>query len=218
MDLRLYLVADPEFNGQRPLLEKVAAALQGGVTAVQLRAKRATPREILSLGEEVRRVARGMNAAFLVNDRPDLALALEADGVHVGPDDLPSPEARRLLPRPAILGVSASSVREAKEAEESGADYLGVGPVFTTMTKPDAGEPLGLSSFSEIASAVGIPVVGIGGITLENSASVIEAGAAGVATVSAILGAEDPEQAARALLRRVEQALVRRAGPPPNDR
>lgn len=215
MEFRIYLVADPDFAGDRLLLEKVAAALDGGVTAVQLRAKRATPREILSLGEEMRRIVRVRNAAFLVNDRPDLALALEADGVHVGPEDLPPVQARRLLPPPAILGVSARSVREAMAAEESGADYLGVGPIFATVSKPDAGETLGLGSLSEIASAVRIPVIGIGGITLENSASVIDAGAAGVAVISAILAAEDSGQAAKALRQRVDQAMIRRTYSPP---
>jgi len=213
MDLLLYLLADPDFAGEKPLLEKVTAALDGGVTALQLRAKRATMREALALGQEMRRMARTTGAGFLVNDRPDLALALEADGVHVGPTDLPPGEVRRLLHRPRVVGVSAGSVREAREAEEAGADYLGVGPVFATSSKADAGEPMGLESLAEIASVVRIPVVGIGGITLHNAASVIESGAVGVAVISAILMADDCAQAARALRGDLEEAMLRRRLP-----
>jgi thiamine-phosphate pyrophosphorylase len=213
MHLLLYLLADPDFAGERPLLEKVAAALDGGVTAVQLRAKQAMMRETLALGQEMRRIARGAGAAFLVNDRPDLALALEADGVHVGSTDLPVGETRRLVHRPMVVGASAGSVDEAREAEEAGADYLGVGPVFATSSKADAGEPIGLESLAEIASVVRIPVVGIGGITLHNASSVIEAGAVGVAVISAILMADDCAQAARALRGNLEEAMTRRCLP-----
>jgi thiamine-phosphate diphosphorylase len=209
MDLLLYLVADPEHSKDRPFLQVVAAALSGGVRAVQLRDKRAPARELLVVGEELRRISRSHSATFLVNDRPDLALALEADGVHVGPEDLPPAEARRLVPRPRVLGISAGNLREALTAQEFGADYLGVGPVFRTLTKKDAGEPLGLDVLSKMAAAVHIPVIGIGGITVENAASVIDAGCAGVAVVSALMRADDPEEAARALRNRLEEASRR---------
>jgi thiamine-phosphate diphosphorylase len=207
----LYLVADPEHAGDRPFLDVVDAALRGGVTAVQLRCKRASPRELLATGAEVRNLARRHGAMFLLNDRPDLALALEADGVHVGPADLPPTEARKLLPSPAKLGVSVSNIEEGMRAEQEGADYLGAGPVFRTATKADAGEPLGLDLLSRIAASVRIPVVGIGGITLENAESVWSAGCAGVALVSALMGAPDPEQAARAL-RTLGERSARREG------
>ena len=176
MRLLLYLVADPDHAGGRPLLEVVDSALRGGVTAVQLRSKRASPRDLLATGAEVRDLARRHGAMFLVNDRPDLALALEADGAHLGPDALPPSEARKLLPSPAILGVSVSTLEEAARAEQEGADYLGAGPVFRTATKEDAGEPLGLDLLARIAASVRIPVVGIGGITLANAVSVCPAG------------------------------------------
>ena len=207
MNLSLYLVADPEHCGDRPFLQVVAAALSGGVSAVQLRDKRASARELLLVGQEVQRMAHSHSALFLINDRPDLALALEADGVHVGPEDLPPGEARRLLAKPRLLGVSAGNLQEALSAQEFGADYLGVGPVFRTLTKQDAGEPLGLEALSRITASVRIPVVGIGGITVENAASAIRAGCAGVAVVSALMGAPDPEEAARALRARLEEAL-----------
>jgi thiamine-phosphate pyrophosphorylase len=211
MRLDLYLVTDPDLTAGRPLLQVVAAALEGGVTAVQLRDKRAAPRDLLALGAEMRRIARRHQATFIVNDRVDLALALDADGVHVGAEDLPPLEARRLAPRPRLVGVSAGTVQEAQSAERAGADYLGAGPVFATATKAyAAGEPIGLSGLAAIASAVSIPVVGIGGIDSGNASSVIEVGAAGVAVISAIVGARDPEAAAREILSRVREALGRR--------
>lgn len=210
MLLDLYLVAD---SGQLPrtrLLGAVEAALAGGVVAVQLRSKQDAPANLLDYGAEIGRMSRGRQALFLVNDRVDLALALAADGVHVGQEDLPAAAARRLMPRPSILGVSAGTVEEALAAERDGADYLGVGPVFPTATKPDAGNPLGPAGLSAIAGAVRIPVVGVGGINPENAASVIAAGAAGVAVVSAILGSRNPEAAARELLARVAAAKAER--------
>jgi thiamine-phosphate pyrophosphorylase len=210
MRLDLYLITDPGLAGARPLLPIVASALEGGATAIQLRDKRAAPRDLLTLGAEMRRIAHQQGAAFAVNDRVDLALALEADAVHVGPGDLPPLEARRLLPRPRWLGVSARSVQEALAAEKAGADYLGVGPLFATATKPDAGLPMGLEALAAIAAAVSIPVVGIGGIHEGNAGSVIDAGASGVAVISALMAAEDPQARAREILVRVREALGRR--------
>jgi len=215
MRLELYLVTDPGLTAGRPLLQVVAAALEGGVTAVQLRDKKASPRELLAVGAEVRRLARRHQATFIVNDRADLALALEADGVHVGAEDLPPLEARRLVPRPRLMGVSAASVEEAVSAQRAGADYVGAGPVFATATKPGAGKPIGFEGVAAIASAVRIPVVGIGGIDSGNAASVIGAGASGVAVISAIVGARDPGSAAREILYRVREALDRRGAPRP---
>jgi thiamine-phosphate diphosphorylase len=205
----LYLIADPSQVGDRPFLQVVGAALSGGATAVQLRCKTATARDILEIGAEMRPLAARHSAALLINDRPDLALALDADGVHVGPEDLPPEEARRLLRPPKLLGVSAGSVQEALQAQEAGADYLGVGPVFPTATKSDAGDPIGLDALAEIAAAVRLPVVGIGGVNEENTPLVIEAGALGIAVVSAILGSTDPERAARSLRGKAEEALAR---------
>jgi thiamine-phosphate pyrophosphorylase len=208
-DLLLTLVTDRELGGDRPLLQIVEEALTGGATAVQLRDKRSPAGGLLELGSEMRRICRLHGAPLLVNDRADLALALSADGVHLGSEDLPVADARRLLPPPLWIGVSAASVREARSAEEAGADYLGVGPVFATATKADAGDPIGLERLSEIAAAVRIPVVGIGGIGAVNCASVIEAGAAGVAVISAIMAAEDPATSARRMREILDAARSR---------
>ncbi|MGH9798083.1 MAG: thiamine phosphate synthase, partial [Candidatus Polarisedimenticolia bacterium] len=155
---------------------------------------------------EIQPLARKFGALFAVDDRVDVALISDADGVHVGQRDLPAREARRLLPRPRILGVSAGTVEEAKRAEREGADYLGVGPVFPTGTKPDAGEAIGTGRLAAVAAAVSIPVVAIGGITADNVAAVFAAGAAGAAVVSAVVAAEDVSAAARALKRRIAEA------------
>jgi thiamine-phosphate pyrophosphorylase len=165
-------------------------------------------------------MARKFGALFAINDRVDVAMAMGADGIHVGPEDLPAREARKLLPPPVVLGVSAGTREEARKAERDGADYIGVGPVFATGTKPDAGAPIGIEGFAAIARAVSIPVVAIGGITIDNVAAVIGAGAAGVAVVASVVGAEDITAAARALKRRIVE--LRRApataGPAPAGR
>jgi thiamine-phosphate pyrophosphorylase len=202
----LYVITDPALSLGRSHAEIARAALEGGADAVQLRDKSSTGCNLSRWSREIQPLARKLGAVFMVNDRVDVALVAEADGAHVGQDDLPAREARRLLPRPRILGVSAGSLDEARRAEKDGADYVGIGPVFPTPTKPDAGKALGLERFAAIAAAVSIPVVAIGGITVENVASVFAAGAAGAAVVSAVVSAEDMAAAARALKRRIVEA------------
>ncbi|MBI4169754.1 MAG: thiamine phosphate synthase [Acidobacteria bacterium] len=202
----LYVITDPALSRGRSHVEIARAALEGGADAVQLRDKSSTGSNLSRWSREIQPLARKFGAVFTVNDRVDVALVAEADGAHVGQDDLPAREARRLLPRPRVLGVSAGSLEEARRAEKDGADYIGVGPVFPTATKPDAGEALGLDRLAAIAAAVSIPAIAIGGITLENIASVFAAGAAGAAVVSAVVSAEDMAAAARAHKRRVVEA------------
>ncbi len=209
MDLRwrLYFVTgEPAFEG-RSLVETTRAALQGGVTAVQLRDKSGGTREMLELGRALLALTRAAGVPLIVNDRVDVALALGADGVHVGQDDLPAQDARRLIGPEQILGVSAGTVAEARQAQADGADYVGAGDVFGTPSKPDAGPPIGLSALAEIARAVAIPVVGIGGITEANAASITEAGAAGVAVISAVTRSSNPEDAARCLRKTLNLSL-----------
>jgi len=206
VDWDLYVITDRRAAGDAPLADVVRAAIAGGATVVQLREKQATTREIIQLGQVLRQITRDSHIPLIVNDRADIAVALDADGVHVGEEDLPAPVARDVMGPGRILGVSAGTVEEARRAEEDGADYLGVGDVYGTPSKSDAGVPIGLRGLREIAEAVSIPVVGIGGITAENAAAVIEAGAAGVAVISAVMGAPDPEVAARHLREVIRQA------------
>lgn len=205
--LSLYLVTDLSPTGDRSALATVRAALDGGVSIVQLREKRAQLRQTLEEGRKLRALCREYGVPFLVNDRADLALLLKADGVHVGQDDLPGLAARELLGPNAIIGVSAGTMEEAEWAVAQSADYLGVGPVYATMTKGDAGEPIGTTLISQIkARWPHLPLVGIGGIQSSNAAAVVHAGADGVAVVSAITKHSDPQASAGELLNSVVSA------------
>ena len=187
------LVTDDRLLRERDLLEVGRAAERGGVTAVQVRLKQVTPRELVNA---TRTLVAALRIPVLVNDRIDVALASGAAGVHLGPDDLALPLARRIAPPGFILGASAGTVEEAEAAR--GADYWGVGPWRASGTKPDAGGALGADGFQRlVATAKGIPCVAIGGVKPEDVAAVLSAGGAGVAVVSGILGVEDVESAAR---------------------
>ena len=202
----LYLVTDARLSRGRSHREVVSAAIRGGVTVVQYREKNASTRQMVAEALELREVCRAQHVLFIVNDRVDVALAVDADGVHVGQDDLPVALARRWVGPEKLVGASAENVEQALAAIADGADYLGVSPVFATATKSDAGEPMGLGGLGQIVSKSTLPVVGISGINATNAASVIRAGAAGVAVVSAIVSAEDVEHAARELSKIVLEA------------
>jgi thiamine-phosphate pyrophosphorylase len=206
----LYVITDSALPPGRPHVEIARAALAGGADAVQLRDKGAAAQNLCAAAAEIQPLARKFGAVFIVNDRVDVALVAGADGAHVGHDDLPAREARRILVRPALLGVSCGTPGEARRAARDGADYIGVGPIFPTPTKPDAGEALGLDRLAAIVAAAGIPVVAIGGIDHGNVAAVIRTGAAGAAVIAAVVAAPDMAAAARALKTRIQEA--RRAG------
>ena len=194
--LLLYLVLDPD-HVRGDLIPVAAAAIRGGITALQLRHKGGPDRAVLDLARELRGIARANGVLFLVNDRVDIALAVGADGAHLGVDDLPLEDARRLGGPNFVLGYSPETDEQTAEAAQRGADYLGVGPVFDTATKPDAGTTIGLGTITRRAELAGIPVIGIGGITASTSRSVVDHGACGVAVVSAIACSIHPEAAAR---------------------
>lgn len=199
----LYVITEPAL---RDPLETARAVLQAGVRLLQLRDKTATTRQLVQIGQQLRALTRQHDARLIVNDRLDVALAVEADGVHLGQDDLPVSLARRIAGKHLLIGVSAETVDEARQAEADGADYLGVGPMFATPTKPDAGAPVGAERLRAIKHAVRIPVFGIGGVTLQNAPAVLNAGADGICVISAIVGATDPEAAARAFLQMLAEA------------
>lgn len=196
---RLYLVTDRTATRGRPLVEVVAAAIRGGVDAVQLREKDLDGRELCELGWALRAVCDAGGAKLLINDRIDVAVACGADGVHLPTTSFTPAEARALLGRGKIIACSTHSIAEARQASNAGANFVVAGPVFDTPSKRPYGDPLGLDGFAEIASAVPIPVVGIGGITEDTATSVRDRGGTGVAVITAILGTADPEAAARAL-------------------
>lgn len=198
-DFTLYLVTDRRWLGERTLCDSVEEAILGGVTFVQLREKEISSKEYLELAQRVKEVTDRHGIPLIINDRIDIALAIDADGVHLGPEDLPVPLARKLLGDGKIIGSSAASVDEALLFQAQGADYLGVGAVFPTSTKRGT-EKVGLEDLRGIKSAVHIPVVAIGGIKVENAKSVMETGVDGVAVVSAIMDQADIREAARRLL------------------
>lgn len=198
-DVSLYLVTDRHLVGDRPLVDVVRAAVAGGVTCVQLREKNLGTREFIRMAEELLAVLKPAGVPLMINDRVDIALAVDAAGVHLGQSDMPLATARRLGPPDWVIGVSAESQADAIAAERAGADYIGVSPVFITPTKTDTAPPLGLAGLRAIRAAVPTPLVAIGGINHANAAAVVAAGADGLAVVSAILTAADPCAAAQEL-------------------
>lgn len=208
----LYVLTDVTLAPGRSHADIVRGALAGGADAVQIRDKGSTAANLGRVVAECQPMARKFGAALFVNDRVDVALIFGADGAHVGQEDLPARAARRLLKPPALLGVSAGTLEEAKRAVRDGADYVGVGPIFATATKPDAGTPIGPEGLAAIVRAVAVPVVAIGGIDHENVVAVGAAGAAGAAVVSAVVTAPDMAAAARALKQRFLEG--RRAAAP----
>jgi len=197
MDCGLYIITDEILAPGCSHIQIAKESLSGGAKIIQLREKRRSGRELYPLAQEIRSRCSQYNARFIVNDRLDIALASGADGVHLGQDDLPLSAARRLAPRPFLIGVSVGTVEEAVLAEREGADYLGVGPVYPTGTKPDAGPPVGPELIRIIRAAVTIPIVAIGGITLSNAGDVLAAGADGIAVISAVICSPDIAAASR---------------------
>ena len=202
----LCLVTDPEACLGRPIDRVVAAAVGAGAGIVQLRQKGLAARELLRLGESLLGTIRAHGAALVVNDRIDVALVLGADGVHLGGGSLPVADARRLVGASMLLGVSVHSLEEALQAEREGASYLVLGTIFETRSHPGM-KPAGLALVTRVAGAVRIPVVAIGGITVDNAASVIGAGASGVAVITAIQSAQDVAAATRSLLAAMKESL-----------
>ena len=198
-NLRLYLVTDEACLRYANLLDAVEEALQAGVTLVQYRDKKGLGKEMLQKAVALRILCHRYHILLIVNDRLDVALLSGADGVHLGQDDLPVEEARRLTGPDFIIGATAHNVQEALAAQAAGADYLGCGAVFATETKHDT-VPLGLEGLRAIRKAVHIPIAGIAGVTAKNYRQVLATGADGAAVVSAILGTEDITTAVKAFL------------------
>jgi len=192
--LRLIAITDDARDGVDGLVRRAVAAVRGGATMIQLRLKNIDPRDLIV-------VARALVAAVpvpvVVNDRADIALAAGAAGVHVGTDDLPASALRRVVPAGFIIGASVGS--DAEVVDSAGADYVGIGPIFATASKADAGDAIGIAEFTRLARLTALPAVGIGGIDASNHRQVLDAGAAGVAVIRAIFAAQNPEHAARSL-------------------
>ncbi|MCG6989339.1 MAG: thiamine phosphate synthase [Gemmatimonadetes bacterium] len=198
--LRLVVVTDAPLAAPRTVEEVVARALEGGARAVQLRNKGDSAGDILALGRTLRTLTRAAGALLFVNDRLDVALAVDADGVHVGPEDLPVAAVRAVSPPGFLVGRSARDPDVARRAVREGADYIGCGSVYPTSTKTDVGDIIGLEGLGRVVESVEVPVLAIGGITAERASDVAATGAAGIAAVGAVMRAADPAAAARAFL------------------
>ncbi len=199
MDFKLYLVADISLaDSPEDYIWKVEEAIKGGVTLVQLRAKELTTKEMLKLGKLLKDVLDKYNIPLIVNDRVDVAFALDAHGVHLGEDDLPPKIARKILGENKIIGYSCDDPKKASILEKEGiVDYLGTGSVFSTKTKKDAGEVIGIDGLKNVTKSTSLPVVAIGGINLENVEFLENTGIKGIAVASAIMKSKNPKDTAQ---------------------
>jgi len=198
IDYSVYLVTDRSMT-TRPMEEIVREAVTGGVGIVQLREKTASTRQFLSHASRIRDCLAEFNIPLIINDRLDIALAMNAAGVHVGQDDMPCRKARKIIGPTKIIGVSVSTPKEAIAAEREGADYLGISPIYATPTKTDTPPAVGLDGLKTIRTVTTLPLIGIGGLHAGNASDVIKAGANGIAVVSAIMTSSDPCRTARDL-------------------
>ena len=203
-DLSLYLVTDRSLSGGRSLEWIIEQAIRGGITMVQLREKNCNTREFTELATKLRQKLNCRNIPLIINDRVDVALASGADGLHIGQSDMPYAIARRLIGPDKIIGLSVENMQEVKEANQLDVDYIGISPVFSTNTKTDTCQPFGIDGIREVAALTKHKTVAIGGISAANARQIVEAGADGIAVVSAIISAGDPEDAARQLKKQIQ--------------
>ena len=200
VDFNLYLITDRHQTGSLRLLDVVEEALKGGIRGVQLREKDLTSRELYELAYDLRKLTTQYAARLIINDRVDIALAVEADGVHLGLNSLPIHRARRLLGSSRLIGLSCHNQVNALMAQENGADFITFGPVYYTPSKANYGKPVGVDNLETVTHLLNIPVFALGGIKKENIPEVIAAGATGIALVSAIIAADDPGKTAAELI------------------
>ena len=200
LDLSLYLVTDKRNKTDEEFLEIIEEAIKGGTTVVQIREKEGETLDFYNLALKVKEITSKYNVPLIVNDRIDVALAIKSEGVHIGQTDMPADVARSLIGDEMILGVSASTVEEARKAEKDGADYIGTGAVFPTATKDDA-PSITKDDLKEVTGSINIPTVAIGGITLKNANELAGTGIAGISVVSAIMNSKDPKTASENLLK-----------------
>ena len=199
LDLSLYLVTDKSDDVEK-FLKTIEEAIQGGVSVVQIREKPADTLDFYNLALKVKEITPRYNVPLIINDRVDVALAIDADGVHVGQSDMPCDVTRKLVGDDKIVGVSAATIEEAQKAERDGADYIGTGAVFPTSTKDDA-PSITKKELKEVVDSIDIPVVAIGGITLDNASELTDTGIAGLSVVSAIMSSDNPKESSKKLLK-----------------
>lgn len=208
-DFRLYLVTDRHQTGGRPLTEVVRQSLDAGLKAVQLREKDLSTAALYRLAHDLRRLTSDYEARLIINDRLDIALAMDADGVHIGVSSLPVAIVRSIIGFDKIIGYSAHAIEEARAAQNDGADFVTVGPVYPTPSKMVYGEPCGVKKMAEVAAVLKIPVIGLGGISGINISEALSADIQGVAVISAIMTASEPYAATASLLNKIEEYAKR---------
>lgn len=204
-EFRLYAITGEEFHLGKELVEVMEQAILGGVDIIQLRDKKSSKLEVLKKAQQLRALTKKHNVTFIVNDHIDVALAVEADGIHVGQDDLPLVEVRKIVGPEMIIGISTHHIEEAKEAEKGGADYIGVGPIFPTNSKEDVVDPVTTSYIAQIEKDITIPYVAIGGIKRHNLKQVMEAGATRVCMITEIVEAEDVKSRCEEIIRLMDE-------------
>ena len=203
---KLHILTDIVLQNRFSHVELAKLAIRGGADTIQFRQKSGSTREMIQAAREVKQVCEESGVTLIVNDRLDVAIASGADGVHLGQDDFPIPLAREVLGKDCLIGGSAATKEEARVCLSEGADYVGFGPVFPTTSKDDAGPVSGISILKEVVQSIPLPIIAIGGVSADNAADVMEAGAHGIAVISAVCCQEDPEEATRALHKALNQA------------
>lgn len=196
---KLHVLTDTELQSRFSHLELTRLAIRGGADTIQFRQKSGATREMIDIARQLKQLCTEANVTFIVNDRVDVAIAAEADGVHLGQDDFPIPLARELLGESRIIGGSAVTLEEAQKCLAEGADYIGFGPVYPTTSKEDAGPVTGIGLLKQAVKAIPLPIIAIGGVNVENTPEVVRAGAHGIAVIAAVCCQENPEEATRVL-------------------
>ena len=202
-DFGLYFITDSRLT-KKNIIEDVKSSIKGGVKIVQYREKYAPTKKMVGGAFEIKKLCKKNNVIFLINDGIDVALAVDADGIHLGQDDIPYEDARKLLGNKKIIGVTVHNLKEAIDAEKKGADYLGLSPIFDTSTKLDAGKSCSTSMITKVKKNIKIPIVAIGGINKSNIDEVLKAGAKNVAIISAIIAKTDVEEAVRQFIDKID--------------
>jgi len=206
---RLHVLTDKVLQSRFSHLELARMAIKGGADTIQFRQKVGATREMIEIVRQLKKLCMDSGVTLVVNDRIDVAIAAEADGVHLGQDDFPIPLARKLLGKSRIIGGSAATLEEAQKCLAEGADYIGFGPVYPTTSKEDADPVTGINLLKQAVESISLPIIAIGGINTENTPEVIRAGARGIAVISAVCCQEDPEQATRALRQAIQTETSR---------
>ncbi|HHY22055.1 MAG TPA: thiamine phosphate synthase [Bacilli bacterium] len=204
-DFKLYAITGEEFHRGRDLITVMEEAIQGGADIIQLRDKKSSKLEVLQKARALRELTKKYDVTFIVNDHIDVALSVDADGIHLGQDDLPLVEARKIVGPNKIIGISTHAIEEAREAEKNGADYIGVGPIFATKSKEDVTDPVTTNYIQQVVQEMTIPFVAIGGIKLHNVDEVLQAGATRICAISEIVGATDVRAVCESFIEKIKQ-------------